>query len=68
VLELLPFGNGNIGQEGKAEGNFKGRCVKGITCGVLWPKAAQDTKASVECACVTSEHAIQHVSQQIHVY
>ncbi len=60
VLEVLPFGN--IGQEGKAEGNLKGSHLKSITCGVLWSKAAQDTKASVECACVTSEHAIQHVS------
>lgn len=22
VLEVLPFGNGNIGQEGKAKGNY----------------------------------------------
>ena len=62
VLKVLPFGDENKGQEGKAEGNLKGRHVKGITCGVLWPEAAQDAKASVECACVTPEHAIQHVS------
>ncbi len=63
MLDGLPFGNGDIGQEGyRQKGNLKGGHMKGITCGILWSEAAQDTKASVECACVASEHAIQHVS------
>ena len=38
-----------------------------LTCGVVWPEAAQDSQAAVEGGEVTSEQAHQHLLQQVHV-